>query len=36
MVYSALMYYFKHFLTKLSENQKFKHFTLLCTKQTDF
>ena len=32
MVCSALMYYFKHFLTKLSENQDFKHFTFLSTK----
>lgn len=36
MVYSALMYYFKHFLTKLPENQYFKQFTLLCTIQAYF
>lgn len=36
MVYSALMYYFKCFLTKLSKNQDFKHFTLLCTIQACF
>ena len=36
MVYSVLMYYFNHFLTKLSENQDFKHFTLLCTIQAHF
>lgn len=36
MDYSALMYYFKHFLTKLIENQDFKQFTLLCTIQAYF
>lgn len=36
MVYSALMYYFKHFITKLSENQDFKHFTFFCTKNGIF
>lgn len=36
MVYSALMYYFKRFLTKISENQDFKQFTLLCTIQACF
>ena len=30
------MYYFKHFITKLSENQDFKQFTLLCTIQAHF
>ena len=30
------MYYFKHFLTKLSENQDFTQFTLLCTIQAHF
>ena len=36
MVYSVLMYYFKHFLTKLSENQDFNQFTLQCTMQDYF
>ena len=36
MVYSVLMYYFKRFLTKLSENQDFKQFTSLCTTQACF
>lgn len=36
MVYSALMYYFKHFLTKLFENQDLKQFTLPCTKNPTF
>lgn len=36
MVYSVLMYYFKHFLTKLSENQDFKYFTSICTKNDHF
>lgn len=36
MVYSVLMYYFKHFLTKLSENQDFKQFTFFRTKNNCF
>ena len=36
MGYSALMYYFKQFLSKLIENQHIKHFTFFHTKNDRF
>ena len=36
MGYSALMYCFKQFLSKLIENQHIKHFTFFCTKNNCF
>lgn len=36
MGYSALMYYFKLFLSKLIENQHIKHFTFFRTKNNLF
>ena len=32
MVYSVLMYYFRRFITKLSENQRFIQFTHIAPK----
>ena len=36
MDYSALMYYFKQFLSKLIENQHIKHFASFRTKNDRF
>lgn len=36
MGYNALMYNILHLSTKLIENQYFKHFTSICTKNAVF